>query len=109
MPDITAPDGRKITDIVDVRLNDLTPHYVYATSRRAAKDVAKGLTDGVWEYAATTDGHELAPVPADRYAAPRGEVLVHTLMSASAAHARIIHSQACMRSGCEYTETVMAP
>lgn len=105
---IIAPDGHEIIYVVDVRLNDLTPHYVYATSRRAAKGVASGATDGVWEYVATANGHELAPVPADRYVTPRGKVLVHTLMIAPSAHARIAESQACMRNGCGFTETVTA-
>lgn len=107
---IPTPDGRSVMHIVEVRLNGLTPHYLYAASETEARAVALGDTSGVWEFS-QVDGpaFELVPVPADRYAAPRtGGVLTHPLMAGTTAHRRVVDSQRCLRDGCSYTRTYPA-
>lgn len=103
---LTTPTGRPVTTIVDVRVDGLTPHYVYATSRGAAKALANGSTAEVWEFVATSAGHELQAVPADRYAGRAGTILIHPFMNATTVHERITDSQQCLTVGCDYTWTL---
>lgn len=104
--DLITPTGRTVTTIVDVRADGLTPHYVYATSTVAARDLAKGSTTEVWEFVPTGEGHELQAVPADRYAGRAGTILIHPFMNATTTHERIIDSQHCLADGCNYTLTL---
>lgn len=102
MSELITPTGHKVTTVVDVRADGMTPHYVYTTSPVTARDMA----DGLWEFVATNAGHELKAVPADRYAGLTGTILVHPFMNATTVHERITDSQHCLSEGCEYTQTL---
>lgn len=102
----TAPAPHRLAYIVDVRLDNLTPHYVYTLTLADAQAIVRGSVAGVWEFVPTLDGgHELAPIRGLRYAEPHGEVRVHPLVTGATVHQRIVQSQRCMATECEYTKT----